>query len=768
MTAIVPASIRRQAAYLHVAKCAGTSLTQALVHAAGSPSQPEARLDSCYTFGPHGRTELLADAQLMILDESLEERPGQHVFETHWSLRTLRRWFDLDDIATVLREPRMRLLSYVLFAHTRTQAQRRRWYPDDLGARMVQIPLVELLAWEQATRAIDNLVVRQVLWGDERIIGDRFIDSNEAGQLADDASAQISQFGFAGVIEASDHAVNGLGEWLGTPLDVGHSNRTVDVTYPGLIRSAGDLDAIQQLLLDRTSSDQLVWANLAQRCGVGSTSPTDGDAVTSRLRQLCSSSSFAVWSRKAGRPIDSAPQVLAVGSEGVEATSLPELVGIDGVHLTRVVEGNPHALPGEVDGDVATVNDLRSVDLRALLAGRDFDHAIALAADSEHGEQLAYQLADSVVAGGRIEIHSATPIELTVDSAMWLSSSDGTEHVAAQGTRWRRQFSRTDVVASVRPYRAAPEHDTIGAMESDPQQPITDWSRYGEPIILDNPTDSRAIVLGLLDGEPQRILELGCSAGLMTQILHRRGHRLTGIEIDPKAAALAESSTEYIIVGDLDDDGPDDVLARLDDTYDVVLAADVLEHLRNPLGCLRRAVGALAPGGIVILSIPNVAHGDVRLALFAGRFDYRDNGLLDRTHVQMFTLASLVEMIREAGLVPVSWLRSSRPVGSTEIKIDEALFEFGSRVFAGDPEVDTYQWIVTCRRVEDPAVVADWPDLGDNGVASVVGRMLDITIPRPAAASAEESEVIVDVSGVQRLVGAARRRVGAALRSVRR
>ncbi|MFT6293694.1 MAG: hypothetical protein ACJAR2_004325, partial [Ilumatobacter sp.] len=60
MTAIVPASIRRQAAYLHVAKCAGTSLTQALVHAAGSPSQPEARLDSCYTFGPHGRTELSA------------------------------------------------------------------------------------------------------------------------------------------------------------------------------------------------------------------------------------------------------------------------------------------------------------------------------------------------------------------------------------------------------------------------------------------------------------------------------------------------------------------------------------------------------------------------------------------------------------------------------------------------------------------------------------------------------------------------------------
>lgn len=768
MTAVVPTSIRRQAAYLHVAKCAGTSLTHALVHAAGNPPQPDARLDSCYTFGPHARAELSADAQLMVLDESIEERPGEHVFETHWSLPTLRRWFDLDDIATVLREPSMRLLSYVLFAHTRTQAQRRRWYPDDLGARMVQLPLVELLAWEPATRAIDNLVVRQVLWGDQRVIGDKFIDSNEAGPLANDAWAVVAQFGFAGVIEASDHATEGLGEWLGAPLDVGHSNRTFDVTYPGLIRSANELDQIQQLLLDRTSSDRLVWSDLAQRCGVEPTSATYGDAVSSRLRQLCSSASFAGWSRSGRSPIDADQRVAVVGAAGTEAPSLPESIGADWVHLTRVVEGDPQSAASEGDGDVATVRNLQSVDLRALFAGRDFDLVIAVAADGQHGSQLVHQLADSVVAGGHIEIHSAMPVEMAVDPAMWLRDDDGTEIGAADAVGWPLTFTRTDVVASVHPFRATPTHDTMVAMENDHQESTTDWSRYGEPIILDNPTDSRAIVLGLLDGQPQRILELGCSAGLMTQVLHERGHRVTGIEIDPEAAALAESSTVQILLGDLDDDGPGDLLAQLDDSYDVVLAADVLEHLRYPLGCLRRAVAHLAAGGTTILSIPNVAHGDVRLALLAGRFDYRDNGLLDRTHVQMFTLASLVEMIREAGLVPVSWLRSSRPMGSTEIKIDEALFEFGRRAFADDPEVDTYQWIVTCRRADDPAAVADWPDFADNRVANNVGRMLDVTIPRPASAPVEEAVARAESSTVRRLAGAARRRAGAAMRSARR
>jgi SAM-dependent methyltransferase len=212
---------------------------------------------------------------------------------------------------------------------------------------------------------------------------------------------------------------------------------------------------------------------------------------------------------------------------------------------------------------------------------------------------------------------------------------------------------------------------------------------------MDSPIDSRAIVLGLVP-QGARVLELGCSAGLMTAVMHERGHQVVGVEYDPQAAAHAAPYTERIIVGDLE---AEEVYRELDQSgsFEVVMAADVLEHLRNPARCLRRALDYLAPGGRVILSIPNVAHGDVRLSLLQGNFDYADSGLLDRTHIQLFTRRSLSRLIQSVGLEAVEWHRCVRALGQTEVPVDPALVEFGRRVLASDPEAQTYQWIVVCR-----------------------------------------------------------------------
>lgn len=268
-----------------------------------------------------------------------------------------------------------------------------------------------------------------------------------------------------------------------------------------------------------------------------------------------------------------------------------------------------------------------------------------------------------------------------------------------------------------------------------PQHGADYWERYGEPIDLDNPGDSRALVLGLLADEPQRILELGCSAGFMTAVMAERGHEVTAVEIDPVAAGLAASHAARILVGDLDRRDADggQLLDELkSDSFDTLIAADVLEHLREPTECLRRALDLVTTDGTVVLSIPNVAHGDVRLALLEGRFDYRDHGLLDRTHVQLFTLASLVAMIREVGLAPVDWQRSTRAIGDTELDVDENLVEFGRRVLADDPEATTYQWIVTCRRAEAVGDSAVWPDVPESA-AAVDGVLdaLNAAVPHP-------------------------------------
>jgi SAM-dependent methyltransferase len=236
------------------------------------------------------------------------------------------------------------------------------------------------------------------------------------------------------------------------------------------------------------------------------------------------------------------------------------------------------------------------------------------------------------------------------------------------------------------------------------------------------------------------------------------------VEIDPVAADLARPYCERVIVGDLD---RDDLLGDLElGSFDLVLAADVLEHLRDPAGCLRAAIPLVRPGGSVLVSIPNVAHGDIRLALLQGRFDYQDNGLLDRTHIHLFTLSSLLDLLDEVGLVPIDWHRSVRPIGSTEIEIDETLLEFGRQAFAGDPEASTYQWIVRCR----PGAVdaATIPEVPDRAVPAAVSELMNRPVARPVPAAPVLRPGLAParrlVGRVLRTCGRIRGRVGAEAR----
>jgi len=84
--------------------------------------------------------------------------------------------------------------------------------------------------------------------------------------------------------------------------------------------------------------------------------------------------------------------------------------------------------------------------------------------------------------------------------------------------------------------------------------------------------------------------------------------------------------------------------------YDLIIFADVLEHLADPAAILRRCFASLKDDGMIIISVPNVANIVVRLSLLFGRFDYGDRGILDRTHLRFFTLKSLTDMLEQCGL----------------------------------------------------------------------------------------------------------------------
>jgi 2-polyprenyl-3-methyl-5-hydroxy-6-metoxy-1,4-benzoquinol methylase len=237
---------------------------------------------------------------------------------------------------------------------------------------------------------------------------------------------------------------------------------------------------------------------------------------------------------------------------------------------------------------------------------------------------------------------------------------------------------------------------------------------YEVPVDPDAENNPHAFLLDLV-GYNKRVLEVGCANGYITKVLAERGCTVVGIELDAEAAAVAEKWAERVVVGDLDGGT---LWEELDgEQFDAITFGDVLEHLRDPLACLRAAVRYLKPSGMVAISVPNVAHGDVRIAVLQGTFPYSPWGLLDHTHIRFFTKESLRAMVKEAGLVTVETRRKVVPLFQTEIDVSRERVDpstIGS--ILEDPEAETYQFVMK-------AVL----DNGSRAVATLGDRLTELS-----------------------------------------
>jgi methionine biosynthesis protein MetW len=157
----------------------------------------------------------------------------------------------------------------------------------------------------------------------------------------------------------------------------------------------------------------------------------------------------------------------------------------------------------------------------------------------------------------------------------------------------------------------------------------------------------------LVDAVPAgaRVLDVGCATGYLAAELAARGCTVVGVEADPAAAAAATTSgaCAEVVTGDVEAGACQEALAARA-PFDVVVAGDVLEHLRDPWAALAFLAGLLAPGGRAVVSVPNIAHWTGRRALLRGRFPYAEHGLFDRTHLRFFTRPGARELVASAGL----------------------------------------------------------------------------------------------------------------------
>ena len=180
---------------------------------------------------------------------------------------------------------------------------------------------------------------------------------------------------------------------------------------------------------------------------------------------------------------------------------------------------------------------------------------------------------------------------------------------------------------------------------------------------------ARTGILPLLPAQADRVLEIGCAEGatLVWAREQLKSSWVGGVELFEEAAENARTRIDWVAQGDIE---------KMELTFDeasmdLILCLDVLEHLWDPWSVVCRLSNLLKPGGALVVSIPNVLHHSVMLPLILhGRFDYRDEGVLDKTHIRFFTKSTAVELVETGGLVVDKVTNSGNAKGSKSALAD--------------------------------------------------------------------------------------------------
>jgi len=200
-----------------------------------------------------------------------------------------------------------------------------------------------------------------------------------------------------------------------------------------------------------------------------------------------------------------------------------------------------------------------------------------------------------------------------------------------------------------------------------------------------NSLSSHAQLVDMVGPPPRKILDLGCGTGELAHVLKERGYYVVGLDREPPQYKL-----DQFVYGNIEDGIP----LPVEEKFDTILLADVLEHLEDPLRILVAAKERLTPSGVALVSLPNAVHWSVRAQVLSGRFDYTTKGILDRGHLRFFTLESARRLFGDAGFqvasyrtTPIPWENIlprllTRPVIGTIEKSDYLLTQLRPNFFA--------------------------------------------------------------------------------------
>jgi SAM-dependent methyltransferase len=275
----------------------------------------------------------------------------------------------------------------------------------------------------------------------------------------------------------------------------------------------------------------------------------------------------------------------------------------------------------------------------------------------------------------------------------------------------------------------------IGRKQGKKVEKVEEIHTYRREVRQDSEDSLGKILRRVKSGS--RVLELGPATGYLTRVLKERLNcRVDCVEISPEMAREAAPFCERMLVADLDRILLEEELKG--EEYDCILLADVLEHLGEGERTLRSCGNLLKEDGRLILSVPNIAHASIVGELLKGRFDYTDEGLLDRSHLRFFTRASVEKLLGECGFAVETAEAVIKMPEETEVgdSLTDLPFELQKAILYRE-EALAYQFVLVSRRAEEGEIRFS-PDLSLDGQDPVDLRRLVLTHMEERLRKAEE------------------------------
>lgn len=159
----------------------------------------------------------------------------------------------------------------------------------------------------------------------------------------------------------------------------------------------------------------------------------------------------------------------------------------------------------------------------------------------------------------------------------------------------------------------------------------------------------RPDILNLINHHHKKILEIGCAFGELGKSIksHFPNVIIDGVELNSDSRDFLLDTYNNVTIGNIEDID----ISKIDNGYDLIIFADVLEHLVDPWRILKLFEKKLSKNGNVIVSVPNLRNSGILFNLILrGRFEYTDSGLMDRTHLRWFTRHEINQALDDAGL----------------------------------------------------------------------------------------------------------------------